>query len=377
MSRRFLFVVDAPDDLLGGMSRHFRFVGREIERQGHAVDYIFIDQMPPPLVPRLRGFSLDICRRAYSAVTRYLKTHERPDLIYWGINSAFPFSTVNRLRAATRIPVVGMTFGVEERWWPIVDADAGKPGAPALPAYQHVTKTIRMQALKWATVHADRMVCVSSQDRRHLIERHGLDPSRVTMIPVGVAPRFFDAPASGRDGTRILFVGTWIWRKGIRYLVDAMQAVWKSRPECRLTIVTFPPFEDVRRWWPADCVDRLRIVPARDDDDLAREYASHDVFVLPSLFEGMPMSIAEAMATGMAVVTTETCGMRDLIHHGTDGILVPTHDARALADAIVGLLDDPRRRCALGEAAVRTASACTWSRIADRYLDVFRDAMSQ
>src|SRR5947207_10630295 len=57
---------------------------------------------------------------------------------------------------------------------------------------------------------------------------------------------------------RSLFVGTWIWRKGIRYLVDAMQTVWKSRPDCRLTIVTFPPFDAVRRWWPSDCQQRVR-----------------------------------------------------------------------------------------------------------------------
>lgn len=373
---RFLFVVDAVDDMLGGMSRHYRFLGAEIARRGHQVDYIFVDHMPAPLVPRLRGFSLDICRRACTAVVRYLRTHGRPDLIYWCVNSAFPFPTLNRLTRA-RIPIVGMTFGVEERWWPIVEREVGKDGAPRIPPYQYVTKHVRLQALKWATIHCDRVVCATSQDRQYLIERYGLNASRVAMIPVGVAPKFFNGPPAARAGTRLLFVGTWIWRKGIRYLVDAMQRVWQRRRDCRLTIVTFPPFDAVRQWWPAECQERIRVVSAAHDDDLAREYASHDVLVLPSLFEGMPMSLAEGMAAGLAVVTTATCGMRDLIHDGEDGLLVPTTDAAALAAAILGLVAAPERQRRLGAAAIETASKYTWERITDQFLDLFVDAMSE
>src|SRR6185295_1196265 len=368
MRRRLLFVVDAPDDTLGGMSRHYHFVGRELELRGHRVDYIFINQMPPPLLPRLRGFSLDICRRACTAVARHIRENGRPDVIYWCVNCAFPFPTFNRW-FGSKIPVVGMTFGVEERWWPIVESDLGKDGAPAIPAYQRVTKLIRMQALKWATRHCDRMVCVSTQDRQHLIDHYGLDPAHVRMIPVGVDPRFFDVAPTNRTGARLLFVGTWIWRKGVRYLVDAMQQVWRARPDCELTVVTFPPFDEVRRWWPEELRDRIRLVTASSDEDLAREYASHDVFVLPSLFEGMPMALAEAMAARMAVVTTATCGMRDLIHDREDGLLVPTHDASALATAILELVTahNQRRECA--NTAGDRIRNYTWDRIAEQFLD--------
>jgi glycosyltransferase involved in cell wall biosynthesis len=106
-------------------------------------------------------------------------------------------------------------------------------------------------------------------------------------------------------------------------------------------------------------------------DDLVREYATHDILVLPSLFEGMPLTLAEAMAARMVVVTTATCGMLDLIRHGENGLLVPPRDAESLAGTILDLLHNPVQQRLLGEQARETISQQTWDKIAGQFLSVF------
>ncbi|MBN1130778.1 MAG: glycosyltransferase [Chitinispirillaceae bacterium] len=85
-------------------------------------------------------------------------------------------------------------------------------------------------------------------------------------------------------------------------------------------------------------------------EDLDPYLKGCDLFVLASLFEGMPNVVMEAMALGKAVVATDVNGARELMADGTTGLIVPPRDPAALAAAIAALLDDPARRAAFGEA---------------------------
>jgi glycosyltransferase involved in cell wall biosynthesis len=234
-----------------------------------------------------------------------------------------------------------------------------------------------MKVLKAATTGCNHVVCVSSQDREYLLTHYRMAPERVTAIPVGVAPAFLGAKIAPRDGRKLLFVGTWIWRKGIKFLVDALSQVWRAEPNCTLSIVgTFQEPEVILADWPQEFHGSIRVVPQAFGDAMVKEYATHDIFVLPSLFEGMPLSLAEAMATGMAVVTTSTCGMLDLVRHRQNGLLVPPRDTQALTAAILDLIRDPVLQRRLGEGARETISRNTWDQIADQFLGVFQHCAS-
>ena len=100
-------------------------------------------------------------------------------------------------------------------------------------------------------------------------------------------------------------------------------------------------------------------------------YAGHDLFVFPSLVEGMPLCLLEAMASGMPVVTTDTCGMADVIEDGRNGLLVKPVDAASFAEAVARLICCPELRERLGRAAQESMQPYTWDLIARRVEKVF------
>ena len=100
---------------------------------------------------------------------------------------------------------------------------------------------------------------------------------------------------------------------------------------------------------------RVRFLGIRAD--VADILRASDVFVLSSRVEGNLMSVMEAMAAGLPVVSTAVGGVPELVQEGVTGLLVPSEDAGALACALQALVDDPARRQAMGAAARRHAVA--------------------
>jgi glycosyltransferase involved in cell wall biosynthesis len=100
-------------------------------------------------------------------------------------------------------------------------------------------------------------------------------------------------------------------------------------------------------------------------------YAEYDIFVFPSLMEGLPSVILESMAAGMAVITTETCGMADVVEDGFNGLLIPPANAEAIEDAILRLAQSPLLRQQLGQAAQESMKRLTWEKSAEKLEKVF------
>ena len=98
---------------------------------------------------------------------------------------------------------------------------------------------------------------------------------------------------------------------------------------------------------------RLRLLGYRED--IAALLAAADIFALPSHFEGLPMSVIEAMLTGLPVVATDISGPREQVVHGETGLLVPPRQVPPLAAALARLAADPPLRAAMGEAGRRRA----------------------
>lgn len=208
-----------------------------------------------------------------------------------------------------------------------------------------------------------RQVVVTSPATADALAPFHVPSHRIAVIEPGTQP----APIAigSKDAVpTLLAVGSIIPRKGYRVLVEAM-AQLADRP-WRLVCAggDRDPVEAlaVRSAVAAhDLASRVTFPGELGPDALARVYASADLFVLPTLYEGYGMVVAEALARGLPVVSTATGGIAGLV--GAEaGMLVAAGDSRALAAAVGAWLDDVeiRKRWRAGAIAAR-ASLATWS----------------
>jgi glycosyltransferase involved in cell wall biosynthesis len=139
--------------------------------------------------------------------------------------------------------------------------------------------------------------------------------------------------------------------KGNSYLVDAARLVLNARPAAKFFVVgegpLRQPLEDQAR--ALGLGDRF--VFAGFARDIPRVVSAFDLSVFPSLWEGTPLTVFEALAMGKPIVATDADGLRDVLTHDHDALIVPRRDAGALADTIVRTLDEPALRARLGAAA--------------------------
>jgi glycosyltransferase involved in cell wall biosynthesis len=186
-----------------------------------------------------------------------------------------------------------------------------------------------------AAIHADP----DARDRLHVVHC-GVDIDDYTPVR-----------HDGR-GAKLLFVGRLAELKGVTVLLEALRQIKKDQPDVELTIVGDGPdrvrFESVAH--SLDVADRVRFVGARSQRQVAAHLAETDVFVLPSFAEGVPVTLMEALASGVPVVATRVGGVAELVEHGTNGYLVHPGEPGPLADALLALLDDPGTRNRFGEA---------------------------
>lgn len=215
------------------------------------------------------------------------------------------------------------------------------------------------------------IVTVSESSRTDIAEQMGVDPARMTVVPVGVdhtvfRPRPEVVPVPGR---LMVTSSSDVPMKG---LVPLLEAVAKLRTERRVELVV------VGRPRPggrvAAAIERLglddgtvRCVSGISDDELARLYAEAEVAVVPSLYEGFSLPAIEAMACGAPVVATTGGALPEVVgRSGETGLLVRPDDPGALASGIGALLDDAGLRRRLGAAGRRRVmDRFTWQATAE------------
>jgi glycosyltransferase involved in cell wall biosynthesis len=207
---------------------------------------------------------------------------------------------------------------------------------------------------------ADHIFVLSSFQKRTFLEA-GVDAEKLIVTPLGVDVDLFHRTATDEDGVfRVLFVGQITQRKGISYLVKAFRLA--AIPNSELKIVGRLR-GTVQPWSMVPNVRRVSPVPRWE---LPALYQAADVFVLPSLVEGFPLTALEAMACGIPVIVSEHTFGEDVVRDGIDGFVTPIRDSEAIADRLRYLYKNPDRRELMAAAARHRAEQFTWNRYGER-----------
>jgi len=250
-----------------------------------------------------------------------------------------------------------------------------------------VCKALRRRiALRWAMRASDHSVMVSRATQTQFATDLGVDPALFTVVPNGVPiidgdPSLVRAEFGVRDGECVIVaVGVLERHKGHRFLLEALaklDAESLNRP-WRLIIAGGAGGEEhsglMQYIAEHGLGDRVHI--ALNRNDVSDLLALSDVFVMPSLWEGLPMAVLEAMVAGKAIIASRIAGIPEAVVDGQDGLLVPPGETAPLADALRLLIEDPSRRAALGaRAQERAFREFTVQVMADRYERLYESAL--
>ena len=214
----------------------------------------------------------------------------------------------------------------------------------------------------------DIALAVSQSTADFVIHARRIPARKVKVVYLGVPLEEFSRPRSEleiREARRELgiapedfAIGT-VTRlhesKGNAYLVEAARLVLNERPHARFFIVGEGPLREPLEQQARALNLGDRFVFAGFAKDVARVLSAFDVSVFPSLWEGTPLTVFEALAMGNAIVATDADGLVDVLTHERDAIIVPKRDARALADGLVRAIDEPQTRDRIRAAAAHSA----------------------
>lgn len=210
----------------------------------------------------------------------------------------------------------------------------------------------------------DAFVAISDEIREGLL-RDGVSPERIHRISNFVDPHMFHPPEPGEKdrlkktlgyGGAILVVsaGRLVPRKGVEYLLEAWKRITPEFATARLLILGDGPLRESLQAMAARYAIGASVQFAGSVGNMSSYLRAADVFVLPSLQEGLPNSLLEAMASGLPIVATRIGGVVDVMIHGNAGLLVPPADPAELGGALRVLLEDQGKRERFGLNAATT-----------------------
>jgi glycosyltransferase involved in cell wall biosynthesis len=252
-----------------------------------------------------------------------------------------------------------------------------------LEAFQALTIRSRLQSLPFrlAITRAMRRarLVVSLGGRLTVILSRVVPQDRIVVLPNGV-----EMPSEGRfaghergDALRILFVGRFFANKGIPDLIEAARLIDADGESAafRFDLVGDGPLFDSIRG--SVSMPNVRFHGKVDDARLDSLYSEADVFVLPTLFEGMPTVVLEAMARGLPILVTDVGATRELVDPA-NGVIIPKRDPRAIVRELRHLRKMPLESFrALGAASrAKAAGRFAWSQVADDHVSAFRRVAS-
>ncbi|MEN8238830.1 MAG: glycosyltransferase [Actinomycetota bacterium] len=353
MGRKYLFVINSF--LAGGAERSLVELLPRLDEDGVTPIVACLQYREVGFEAEVRDAGYDVRllpgrnRIGKARALRRLIKDESPDLVY---TSLFDADLVGSLAS----------IGIDV---PIISNLANTAYDPARLSDPNIDER-RLKVVRWVDGFTSRHMtdhfhAVSQAVKDSTVETLGVDPRRITVVKRGRDPerlgrRSAERTARSRDmlgippeAEVVVTVGRQEYQKGHRYLIEAFARIAISRPRARLLIAGREgrETESLEQQISESGLDSV-ISLLGHRSDVPDVLAASDLFVFPSLYEGLGGAMIEALALGLPVIATDLPALREVVREGENAILVPARDPDALSEAIDTLLDDQVKREILG-----------------------------
>ncbi len=334
---------------VGGAERQARLQAEELQRRGWVVDVV----TPRDASTRTGRVGPIRVRRLPAPAQRALRSVIYPIVLFtWLLGNIRHYDLVHVHLANLQADAAGLAARIFHVPVYVKLAGGGRLG-----------EISRMRPTAWLTrrvgVRSAARAQATSSEMVDDLRGVGVTDDRIVRIPNGLAEDAY-RPATSTERKRlrrtlglpedrvvVLFVGRFAGYKGVKDLTDAWSGMQRAQP-ATLVFVGAPAIDD-----PVEIrhIDDTIVHPWTDR--IVEYLQASDVYVHPSHTEGMPNSLLEAMAVGLACVATRVGAIPDMVESGGSGLLVDVGDVTALRAAMTQLIDDKDLRAKLGRAAAR------------------------
>lgn len=295
------------------------------------------------------------------------------------------------VRAASRVARQQQAQLIHAHWWlpgGLVGAIVSRLSNIPLVITTHGTDVELLRRVGWtrplarfAFGQAHIITCGSNYLRLQLIALNVADKSRIRVIPMPVNPLFTNANQKSKIPNQksffILTVARLTQQKSIDTLIDALAILRARDIDAHLRMVGDGDQRSnlEQRAGAKNMQAHVEFFGMRPQTELPALYAASDVFVLPSIREGMGLVLAEALLCGVPVVAADSGGVTDIVHANETGLLFPERDASALADALEKYARDPELSARLAENGRKhVRAAYSPQGVAQQFLQAYQDA---
>ena len=230
----------------------------------------------------------------------------------------------------------------------------------------------------WCLNNATKVICLTKRDAYEVMKYFRIQ-KRISVIPNGVDIDTFK-PSSEEDVNLIGWIGRFVPEKGLDYLLEAFRIVSKLEPDIRLVLIGDGPLRPriVKLANKYGLNNKIIITCEIPHEKISDILSRVSLFILPSIKEGMPVTLLEIMASGKPVVGSKISGIMDVINNGQNGLLVPSKNPQAIADAILLLLNDKSLRRRLGRNARQLmVEKYSWNSITNKVEKVYNETIKE
>lgn len=355
-------------------------LSQEYERLGHSVQSYSWDSLSSKLHPlaKVALFPEFVAQRIHS-----LERQQAVDIVDASTGDSWLWSLLNRHRR-DRPLVIARCHGLEHIEHEEYQEEVQRGNLRFSWKYPLYRGSIRLWEAAAAMRNADLVLLLNRRDRDYAVEKLGVHPDKTHIVANGIPEAFLNLPfepMSADAPLQIAQVGTYIIRKGIHYGSPALNTILQRHPKVEVTFLgteCSPDGHDSPAQVYADfdpaVRDRVHIIPHYQHDSLPNLLKGHQIKLFPTISEGFGMALVEAMACGLAPITTNTPGPMEIVQHEQNALVVPCRDTAAIVQALERLISDRAYLETLRRQAYETAQRYSWSRIAQENLDYYDKA---
>ncbi len=358
-------------------------IGQEYQKLGHEVEYFSLDNLPSQLHPLTKKvlFSQFVAAHIFKRLRK-----QQIDVIDASTGDIWLWAKLRTILQAHNSLLVTRSHGLEHLLHLKNQEEVQRGNLQLSWKYHFYRGSLQLYQVASSLNSSNLVYLLNRQEAEYAVEHLGVDQNKVHVFPNGIPESFLNIPfnsSTEKDSViRIAQIGTYIPRKGILYSVPALNKILARYPQVQVSFLgtecrECPNVEQIYADFHPDVRDRIKVIPRYSHENLPRLLEGYHIKLFPTVSEAFGKALVEAMACGLAPITTSVGGPMEIVRDHHDAIVIPPHDSPAIEKSLMRLIEDRAYLANLRRNAHATAQKFSWQHIARNRLSVYQQELQR